>query len=319
MYTTAIGDDIRQAGAWLQKDEVIAIPTETVYGLAGNALSIHAVQQIFTIKKRPLSNPLIVHVADMEQAEEFTRYIPKAARKVMKQFSPGPLTVLLRKNELIPDIVTAGLPDVAIRIPDHRLTLSMLREVKLPLAAPSANPFGYISPTSAAHVMKMLSGKIRYILDGGPCQRGLESTIIGFPDGIPTLFREGAICREQIERVTGELQLPASAIQAAPGMLPRHYQPNTMLVVCEDVDSELSKYAHLMVGLITYNRYSTQIPEDRQLLLSTDGQMQEAARNLYAAMHTMDERGYQLIIVKRMPDTGIGIAINDRLSRAAKK
>jgi L-threonylcarbamoyladenylate synthase len=318
MYTTVIGKDIKKAGEWLQKNEVVAIPTETVYGLAANALSEHAVQKIFSVKQRPLSNPLILHVADSSQIAEFTHHIPEAARQLLAEFSPGPITVLLPKNSRVPSIVTAGLPTVAVRIPDHPLTLSLIRETGLALAAPSANPFGYISPTCADHVMKMLHGKIRYILDGGACIAGIESTIVGFPGGRPTLYREGAISREQIARVAGALRSPQGTVPRVPGMLPRHYQPHTPLVICHDVEAELAKYQHLRVGLITYDSYSNQVPVGRQLLLTVNGQLQEAARNLYAAMHDMDERGYQLIIVKKLPETGIGLAINDRLLRAAK-
>ncbi len=318
MYTTVIGKDIRQASGWLQRDEVVAIPTETVYGLAANALSKRAVQKIFSIKQRPLSNPLIIHLADSSQIAELTHNIPEAARDLLAEFSPGPITLLLPKNSRVPSIVTADLPTVAVRIPNHPLTLSLIQEIGLPLAAPSANPFGYISPTCAGHVMKMLHGRIRYILDGGACSTGIESTIVGFPGGRPTLYREGAISRNQIAAVVGTLQLPQNAAPVAPGMLPRHYQPHTPLVICRDVEQELAKHPNLRIGLITYDNYSNQIPADRQLLLTMGGRLQEAARNLYAAMHDMDERGYQLILVKELPDTGIGPAMNDRLLRAAK-
>lgn len=314
---TVMGKDVARACALLGEGEVVAIPTETVYGLAANAFNEQAVHKIFTIKGRPFSNPLIVHIAGFEQAQQFTEHIPEAAYKLMELFSPGPLTVVLPKNELIPEIVTAGLPDVAIRIPDHPLTIELLKTVSFPLAAPSANPFGYISPTSAAHVHKMLAGKIKYILDGGTCKAGIESTIVGFPNGMPTIYREGVITRAEIEKTIGRVEIHRSHKSLAPGMLPGHYQPNTPVVLCDDVDCELAKHKGIDVGLITYNTYSDLIPENNQILLCSGFDLIAAANRLYSAMHDMDERGCQLIIIKKLPDMGIGIAINDRLKRAS--
>jgi L-threonylcarbamoyladenylate synthase len=314
---TTIGTDVIYAAGLLRNGEVVAIPTETVYGLAANALDETAVRKIYTIKNRPLYNPLIVHIAGVDQAHTLSKEIPVAALTLLYAFSPGPLTVLLPRNERVPDIVTAGLPHVAVRIPDHPLTLTLLRECGVPLAAPSANPFGYISPTTAAHVSHMLGGKIPYILDGGPCTSGIESTIIGFPDGVATIFRQGVIPQSAIEKIIGPVHLHTGTRPQSPGMLPSHYSPHTPLVLCSDVDAEIARHTGVEVGVITYNAYSPLIPAHQQLLLCTGSDLAAAASNLYAALHDMDARGYPLIIVKKLPDEGIGTAINDRLQRAA--
>ncbi len=185
------GTDIQLAAEYLLRGELVAIPTETVYGLAANALDERAVARVFEVKNRPLHNPLIIHVADVDQINRYTTDVPPAAQKLLSRFAPGPLTLLLPRNSTIPDIVTASSPLVAVRIPAHPMTRELLRRTGIPLAAPSANPFGYISPTTAGHVEKMLRDKIPYILDGGPCEAGIESTIIGFPAGVPTIYREG--------------------------------------------------------------------------------------------------------------------------------
>ncbi len=316
---TAIGQDVAYAARLLQKGHVVAIPTETVYGLAANALDADAVRKIFEVKNRPAHNPLIVHVASIEQAAKLVTHIPDNALKLMQRFCPGPLTVLLPKQDDVPAAVTAGLPNVAIRIPNHPLTLELIQQSGMPLAAPSANPFGYISPTKASHVHSMLKGRVKYILDGDDCVHGIESTIIGFPFGIPTMYRAGAIPVEAIEEVIGEVAIHYGHKALAPGMLPKHYSPHTKLVVVDDVMETIREHRFMRYGVITHNAYIPEIPANRQILLCRDNDFAEAAHNLYAAMHDMDARGYDLIIVKKLPDTGLAAAINDRLYRAAKK
>jgi L-threonylcarbamoyladenylate synthase len=316
---TAIGTDIEQARKLLAAGELVAIPTETVYGLAANAFDERAVAKIFSVKNRPLFNPLIVHVSGIDQVRAIVNHIPPAAEKLMAKFSPGPLTILLPRNEKIPDIVTAGLPEVAIRIPSHPLTLELLHTLDFPLAAPSANPFGYISPTSAPHVQKVLAGKIPYILDGGKSNAGIESTIVGFSNGAPVIYRQGIITKEELEEIVGPVILNQSKKTVAPGMLESHYAPHTPLILTEDIDSAIGNFAKNEIGLITYNEYSDRLPVEQQILLYTSNDLNMAARNLYASLHEMDERGYKTIIVKKLPEKGIGIAINDRLSRAAHR
>lgn len=242
---TLIGKDIQIAANLLKKDNIIAIPTETVYGLAGNALSVSAVKKIYEIKKRPLTNPLIIHLPDTTTLNKYVKNIPAIAVKLAEHFWPGVLTLLLPKNNAIPDIVTA---DVAVRIPSHPIALQLLKKLSFPLAAPSANPFGYISPTSAEDVKRILFGKIDYILDGGQCTKGIESTIVGFDGDTPIIYRVGAISPEAIKKIAGKVEINKKQIQnpLSPGMLPSHYAPDTSLYLTDNVES-LLKYSRKLV------------------------------------------------------------------------
>ncbi len=317
MIKTIIGTDIDYAAELLCNGEVVAIPTETVYGLAANALNTVSVQKIYNLKNRPADNPLIIHVADIEQVYKYTNDIPEQAFKLLEKFSPGPLTVLLPKKDIIPGIVTAGQDTVAIRIPKHTLTQVLLDITGLPLAAPSANPFTYISPTTSNHVHKMFDGKIRYILDGGACDAGIESTIIGFPNNKPTLFRAGAINTTDIEKTIGvKLNRPEKTTRA-PGMHKKHYSPFTPVLAVDDIDLEIKRNSRLNIGVVTYNSYTNQLPLGNQVMLGTTDDMTVAMNKLYATLHDMDAKSYDLIIAKRFPAYGLGIAINDRLDRAS--
>jgi L-threonylcarbamoyladenylate synthase len=318
-YETVIGTDIDYAKHLLVNNELVAIPTETVYGLAANAYNAAAVGKIFIAKDRPFSNPLIVHVGNLDQLREIVKEIPPAALLLLNKFSPGPLTLLLPRNSRIPDIITAGLPDVAVRIPAHPLTLSLLQQIDFPLAAPSANPFGYISPTKAGHVKRMLDGKIPYILDGGECQAGIESTIVGFVDNVPIIYRQGVITKEDIEECLGVAYLNESKKTVAPGMLDSHYSPHTPLYLTDDIELAIKEIGGTDVGLVTYNEFCNLLPADRQILLFKANDFKTGATNLYAALHEMDNRSYKAIIVRKLPQYGIGAAVNDRLWRASKK
>ncbi|MBE2288545.1 MAG: threonylcarbamoyl-AMP synthase [Chitinophagaceae bacterium] len=313
------GTDIQLAAEYLLRGETVAIPTETVYGLAANALDEKAVARVFEVKQRPLHNPLIIHVADVEQITRYTNELPPAAQVLLSRFAPGPLTLLLPRNSSIPDIVTAGSPLVAVRIPDHPVTLELLRLTDLPLAAPSANPFGYISPTTAGHVEKMLGEKIPYVLDGGPCDAGIESTIIGFPDSVPTIYREGAIPKDHIEKLIGAVAVFAGKKIHAPGMSAVHYSPKTPLILCDDLEQVVRDHDHFRIGVITYGNYAVGVTADNQWILCKEQDWETAAHNLYAALHEMDERNYELILAKTFPEAGLGSALNDRLRRAAMK
>lgn len=317
---TYVSSDIKIAAALLENGQVIAIPTETVYGLAGNALNSCAVKKIYEIKNRPLSNPLIIHLPDATQLDKYVKNIPAIAQKLAKQFWPGPLTLLLPKSDIIPDLVTAGLPDVAVRIPNHPLALKLLRKLSFPLAAPSANPFGYISPTSAEDVKRILSGKINYILDGGFCAKGIESTIIGFEDDMPIIYRVGSISPDAIKKVTGKVEINQKKTQhpLSPGMLPSHYAPHTPLFLIDHI-KHLIKTLPSDTGILSFKYPCCFIPLYNQKILSENGNLDEAARNLYKAMHELDNLKLALIIAERVPNIGIGIAINDRLERAANK
>ena len=230
-FHTIIGTDIETAADWLRAGEPVAIPTETVYGLAANALDPAAAVKIFEVKNRPAFDPLIVHLADIAAVAQYAADFPPAARALAERFWPGPLTLLLPKRDNIPDLITSGLPRVALRVPAHPVALALLRQLPFPLAAPSANPFGYISPTTAQHVYDQLQGRIPYILDGGPSTVGVESTIIGFEAGVPVVYRLGGLALEDLAAVAGHLktQLNQSRNPAALGRLFSQYSPRKPL------------------------------------------------------------------------------------------
>ncbi len=317
---TIIGEDIEIARQWLVNGELVAIPTETVYGLAGNALDEKAVVKIFEAKNRPAFNPLIVHVGSWEMIEKYAATVPAKAKLLAEKYSPGPLTFLLPKKDSIPDIVTAGSSKVALRIPAHPLTLKLLRTLDFPLAAPSANPFGYISPTTAGHVMEGLSGKIPYILDGGAARVGLESTIIGFDEEERVLlYRTGGISADDITAVLNEKVFPAKASpQQNPetaGRLRSHYAPHTPLYT-GDVEQLMQQFHGRKIATISFTKLFPGIDENYQFVLSGNGDLAEAAKNLFAALRATDKLQADVILAEIFPETGIGRAINDRLSRA---
>jgi L-threonylcarbamoyladenylate synthase len=305
----------------LRANEIIAIPTETVYGLAGNAYDSAVIEKIFSLKKRPFYNPLIVHIASVAALPEVASEIPALATKLANEFWPGPLTLILKKQPHIPDLVTAGKPTVAVRVPNHPLTLALLAELPFPLAAPSANPFGSISPTTALHVANYFDGELGVVLDGGECQKGLESTIVGFEDDQVVLYRLGAISMEDIEKVVGKMRLHSKndIDPTAPGMLSRHYSPSTKTILTDDVPAFLRLYKDKKVGLLSFQTVYEAANIESQELLSPSGNLEEAAKNLYAAMHRLDERKLDVIVAERFPDIGLGKTINDRLQRAAEE
>jgi len=305
----------------LSNDGIIAIPTETVYGLAGNTFSEIAVNKIFALKKRPHYNPLIVHIKSADWLNEVACDIPDAAMLLATKFWPGPLTLLLNKKPNIPDLVTAGKPTVAVRVPNHPLTLNLLEQLDFPLSAPSANPFGSISPTSAEHVYNYFEDNLEVILDGGECNNGVESTIIGFENNLPVLYRLGAISLEDIEKVIGEVHTHTKNDKdpSAPGMLSRHYSPNTTTYLADNVVELINLYPNKKIGLLLFKDLVGNNPVLHQEILSKNGDLSEAARNLYAALHRLDKLNLDIIIAERLPDNGLGKTINDRLQRAVEK
>jgi len=310
-----IGTDIEKAARLLEQDELVAIPTETVYGLAGNALSRTAVTKIFTVKNRPQFDPLIVHVPDFSKAEDYITEIPEAAEKLAKEFWPGPLTLLLKKKLIIPDLVTAGLDTVGIRCPDHSLTRKLLQQLPFPLAAPSANPFGYVSPTKPEHVDAQLGHKIHYILDGGTCPVGIESTIIGFEEDEPIVYRLGGLNLEEIQRVIGKVQVQpySTSNPKSPGQLINHYAPGKKVIIGK-IEDLLQQYPAHCSGILTFQQ---DFNSPYQFILSPSGKLEEAAHHLFEALRSFDRMPIEVILVELVPDTGIGRAINDRLRRAA--
>ena len=308
-------DEINKAAELLNQGEVVAIPTETVYGLAANAFDENAVKKVFEIKKRPLFNPLIVHIKSIDYLEKIAKDIPPIALELAKHFWPGSLTLVLPKKDIIPDIVTANKKTVAVRVPSHPITLQLLNRLHYPLAAPSANPFGYISPTKAFHVEKQLGNKISFILDGGSCEKGIESTIIGFENHKPILYRVGAITKEEIENYIGKIEIKNNAAVApeAPGMLNKHYSPKTRFIVTDNIKLEIKKYKNNNVGFLTHS--DTDLKKN-VIQITNNGDLDEAAKNLYDAMHQLDSLQYDLIIAEKFIEYGIGISLNDRLYRA---
>jgi L-threonylcarbamoyladenylate synthase len=317
---TTIGTDISKAKQFLENGDLVSIPTETVYGLAANALDEKAAVKIFDVKNRPSFNPLIVHCASWSAAQQYVLSVPEKAHLLAEKFMPGPLTFLLSKKDIIPDLVTAGSEKVAIRIPAHPLALALLQSINFPLAAPSANPFGYISPTSATHVFESLNGKIPYILDGGLSQVGLESTIIGFDEKERVLlYRSGGIAAEEIESIINEKVLTApSSPQKNPetsGQLKSHYAPHTPLYI-GDIDALKNDFAGKKIATISFTKNIEGIQREYSFILSPNGNLQEAASNLFAALRKIDQLQADVILAEIFPDEGIGRAINDRLSRA---
>lgn len=316
-----ISNSIKKAVALLDQDQVIGIPTETVYGLAGNIHSPEAIHRIFSIKQRPLFNPLIIHIKSVDDLDEIARDIPEKALMLAAAFWPGPLTLVLKKQASILDLVTGGKDTVAVRVPNHPLILELLGQLNYPLAAPSANPFGCISPTEAAHVANYFKEVLPMVLDGGVCNRGIESTIIGFENEEPVLYRHGSLATEDIEAIVGPLKIITNNNTApvAPGMLSRHYAPLTNTVLSTNIPEMLQTISDLKIGVLVFQNEINDPKIIRQEVLSPAGSLVEAASQLYAALHRLDKGNYDLIIVERFPDVGLGKTINDRLQRATKK
>jgi L-threonylcarbamoyladenylate synthase len=290
---------------------VVAIPTETVYGLAGNALSEIAVSKIFEAKNRPHFDPLIVHVSAVSEVSNYVEEVPELAFNLMEHFWPGALTVLLPKKSCIPDLTTSGLQEVGIRIPNHAVALELLRSLPFPLAAPSANPFGYISPTSATHVEDQLGERILYILDGGSCSVGIESTVLRVQ------HNEIEILVEDLQRFTSNIHIQqhSSSSPAAPGMLTSHYAPRKPVYV-GNIRELMHAFASQKIGVLSFkNDYQI----EAQRILSKTGSFTEAAANLFAFLRELDQLDIDVILTEFLPNENLGRAINDKLKRASAK
>jgi len=294
----------------------VAVPTETVYGLAANALDENAVRKIFEIKGRPLIDPLIVHIYDLESAKKISHFSP-LAEKIAEKFWPGPLTLVLPKKNIVPKIVSANLHTVAVRMPKHPLMRALLKECKVPLAAPSANPFGYVSPTKAEHVRAQLGDKLDAILDGGQCSCGLESTIISLVDEKNiSILRHGPIAQEVIEdflkvKLLSPKKNPAHP--EAPGMMKKHYSPNAKFSL---FDGE-KNIAENFDGAVIFIKKPETL-KSNFYWLSEDGNLEKAAHNLFDLIRSCDA-SYKNILCEKAKGANIALAINDRLSRAAAK
>jgi L-threonylcarbamoyladenylate synthase len=325
----------------LRDGEVVALPTETVYGLAADALNPDAVTKIFEAKERPRFDPLIVHLPNREGLAEIAIIESQVAPKLMKKFWPGPLTIIFRKREIVPDIVTAGLATVAVRMSAHPIFRDVVGKLDRPLAAPSANRFGRISPTTAQHVFDELSGRIPLIVDGGATEHGIESTIIQIENGMVEVLRRGPITDEMLRPFAEVREQTSSAAISAPGQLPTHYAPRTKLIVVDDLKN-FSLPAGKRIGALCFSfvaavagrgpasyRRSTSKPwpttaatsasDDFAAMryLSERGDLREAAANFFRVLRELDAEDFDLIVAERVPEEGIGAAINDRLARAS--
>jgi L-threonylcarbamoyladenylate synthase len=321
---TDISTDRAAAVELLRKGEVVALPTETVYGLAADALNPIAVAKIFEAKERPRFDPLIVHLPSRDWLEKVVDVSAQHQQLILKladKFWPGPLTVVLPKRQIVPEIVTAGLDTVAVRISAHPVFAEIVHELDQPLAAPSANRFGRISPTTAQHVLDELDGRIPLIIDGGPTEHGIESTIVTVCDGKIDILRRGPITEEQLcglglQPMSDRQVADATTCVRAPGQLPWHYSPKTPLRLIDDAESFLPQ-ENQRVGLLAWNPVEPEKEFAAVRLLSERQDLREAAANLFRYLRELDALGLDIIVAERVPSRGLGAAILDRLERAS--
>jgi len=299
---------------------LVAFPTETVYGLGCDALNPDAAAKVFEAKQRPQFDPLIVHIADRRQLDNVVRALTTTAWQLIDQFWPGPLTLVLPKQPTIPDLVTAGMDTVAVRMPNHPVAHALIREAGTPIAAPSANPFGYVSPTTAQHVANGLGNAVDLILDGGPCPVGVESTIVSLIGPQAELLRPGSITLEQLSAVIGPLSRSSSVVDqpTAPGQLARHYATQTPVTILTSAKTRPTPAKNERAGLLIFSEASATDERFTAVeVLSATGDLREAARHLFAALRRLDAQGLDRIYVEPCQEEGLGMAIMDRLRRCA--
>ena len=305
-------ESIAAAAHIILEGGLVAFPTETVYGLGADALSKESCVKIFEAKKRPFFDPLICHVSSIEMIERIA-FADDKALSVFEKFSPGPITVVMKKKDIIPSIVTSGMDTVAVRIPMHETALSLIKASDVPIAAPSANPFGFLSPTEAGHVYDSLRGRIDMILDGGKCTVGVESTIVSFLDGKLSVLRPGGIGVEELQDVLKmKADIYSGDLKSAPGMLESHYAPSKKLILInEGQDTDFSSAA-----LLSFRGENAARAEYYEVL-SRSGNVREAAANLFSALHKMDQLPVSMIYAEKIPEEGIGLAVMNRLRKAS--
>lgn len=315
MITTNISDVIKV----LKANRVVGIPTETVYGLAGSAFSEQAIKTIYKIKNRPFENPLIVHIASQDRLNDLVTYVPDELQVLMKHFSPGPITFLLPKKNIINDLVTAGKSKVAVRIPSHPLTQELLSQLEFPLVAPSANPFQRISAVTAQQVNTYFENDNLLVLEGGIATCGIESTIVGYEDGKVVLYREGFITQSEMEQVINTTivnNTKAAEIQA-PGMYKKHYAPSCEMIVAKDLTMEIKRWHDKKIGLLLLQDNGAN--EHLTVALSRNGNTKEALSNLYNALHYLEKENVDVIITQLFPEDTYGKIINERIVKASYK
>ena len=313
-------ESICLAAEMIRAGGLVAFPTETVYGLGCDALNPDAAAKVFEAKQRPSFDPLIVHLADPTMTETVVKSVPPPARRLMEAFWPGPLTLILPKQPSVPDLVTAGLSTVAVRIPDHAVARALIREARTPIAAPSANPFGYVSPTTAQHVRESLGERVDLILDGGPCSVGVESTILSLVGTRPELLRPGSVSLEAIQSVIGPVgrARPSEETIHVPGQSARHYATRTPVTIMPAPGAWPTLQAHEHAGLLAMSEPRDMAGRfDAVEVLSPSGNLREAARHLFAALRKLDALGLDRIYAEPCEETGLGLAIMDRVRRCA--
>ncbi|MFA7227470.1 MAG: L-threonylcarbamoyladenylate synthase [Melioribacteraceae bacterium] len=310
-------ENIRHAAEIIKNGGLVAFPTETVYGLGADGLNPIAVAKIFEAKKRPAFNPLILHIADKDWLQKYSATRNKKIDRLIYKFWPGPLTLVLPKTGIVPGIVTSGNPTVALRMPDHPVALQLIEESGTPIAAPSANKFGHLSPTEAAHVAKYLGDRVDMILDGGKSSVGVESTIIQFHDDEFYLLRPGGLSKEEIENEIGEIKIGITDSEKpnAPGQLPSHYSPQTPLKFFNKKYLDENK----KIGLLCFKENKSPFPYLKVKILSPDSDLREAAANLFSFLHELEKENLDLILVESVEEKGLGRAIMDRLRKASNK
>lgn len=315
-------EGLKKAAEALRAGRLVGMPTETVYGLAGNALNAEAVAAIFAAKQRPSFDPLIVHASGAEEAWELVLRVPPLAKRLADAFWPGPLTLVLPRKPGLPDLLAAGLNTIALRVPSHPVARALIREAGCPLAAPSANRFGRISPTSAEHVIQELSDSplVAGVVDDGPCEKGVESTVVGFGDGDRVeIYRLGATPMEVIRDVVEEVTVVTSPVESsehaerAPGMLKSHYAPRTPMILLE-ADAQIPELKGRTGWLSFSENRDVEGPRE---VLSDKGDLSEAASRLFACMRRLDDLDLDQLVAWKVPEEGLGLAINDRLARAS--
>jgi len=312
-----ISKSIEKAAKILNSGGIVGIPTETVYGLGASIFNVNALKQIYQLKERPSTNPLIVHIANYEQLQSVVKEFPEKAEALTRAFWPGGLTLILPKNKSISSVISAGKETVALRMPDHKTTLKLIQLVG-PVAAPSANPFERISPTSARQVASYFPNELPMILDGGKCKKGLESTIVGFNKNKVIVYRLGVVTIEELENTIGKVYInnDNSSKTVTPGMSKKHYAPITKTIVSKDIEIVMEEFKEQKIGVLHFNEFVA--PKGIVAVsLSKKQCMEEAASNLYHQLYHLDQLKLDYIVVDPLPDIGLGKTINDRLKRAA--
>ncbi len=312
-------ENIKKAGQILKQGGLVAFPTETVYGLGADIFDSKAVAKIFEVKNRPFFDPLITHIADIERLYRLAYVEDARVKKVIDKFWPGPLTLILPKKDIVPDLISSGLPTMAIRMPDNKIALDIIKASNGAVAAPSANPFGYLSPTTAEHVYEQLGEKVDMIVDGGACRVGVESTVLDMTKEIPLILRPGGLAKEEIEKVLGRVEVynRKTLNPTAPGQLPSHYSPRKPLYILYDGlkgINDCSESAYL-----AFQRPKADYGFKKVEILSEKGDYIEAAANLFICLHNLDKADVRKIYAENIPEEGIGKAIMDRLYKASDK